>query len=726
MDKLHWTPEDHTRAATEGILQATNNNGVRLENATKSIENIGSDINSRLDENTAVLESIDAKEYPTQMEVSMKGISVVTLKGDPGKDPTKEELLDLINPLIPEPIPGHTPTDDELTELIQSLIPEPIKGDSPSNSELIFLIQPLIPSLPKVKDGKTPTKEELLKIIKPLIPKIRQPVDGSPDTPDEVVEKVNQSEKTIKSDKVDGLPGVIKYVENVSKYPTGKGGGSQRIGIKNQGVKVSDHITDLNFSTGLTATYGNNGQVNIVATGGTGVGHTIEDEGTPLTQRTNLNFAGAGVTVTDDAGNDATVVTITSGGGSGDVVGPTSAIGDTVALFDGITGKLIKDSELTLSGTNTGDQDLSGLVPYLSPLAQQYFDNYNLELNGGGSIVFNRDTPSDRIDINPLTGGILAVYGPGSSAAKLDLTGMTSDRDIVFQDASGTVALVGDVTQYTDEMAQDAVGTILTDSAEIDFTYNDGVPSITASIVSSSIDETKLDTSVNASLALADSAAQNTFRTIAVSGQSDVVADSATDTLTLVAGTNITLTTNAGTDTVTIDASGGSGSTNAYAEIPSGTINSSNTAFTLANNPADTDGVMVFLDGVVQYNGTDYTVSGTTITFSSAPATGSTIFAYYNTFTAGGSSTNSTTQTVDFGVSFTDKAELVVTGQAWVETGSEIVAHVKTGTGVDPDEMYLLDLKTVISNLVSGVGFTLTVYSEPEARGTYDVMCVGV
>ena len=45
---------------------------------------------------------------------------------------------------------------------------------------------------------------------------------------------------------------------------------------------------------------------------------------------------------------------------------------------------------------------------------------------------------------------------------------------------------------------------------------------------------------------------QNAFSTIAVSGQSDVVADSATDTFTLVAGSNVTLTTNAGTDTVTI------------------------------------------------------------------------------------------------------------------------------------------------------------------------------
>jgi hypothetical protein len=51
----------------------------------------------------------------------------------------------------------------------------------------------------------------------------------------------------------------------------------------------------------------------------------------------------------------------------------------------------------------------------------------------------------------------------------------------------------------------------------------------------------------------------NAFKTIAVSGQSDVVADSASDTLTLAAGSNMTLTTSAGSDTVTFASSGGGG-----------------------------------------------------------------------------------------------------------------------------------------------------------------------
>ena len=47
------------------------------------------------------------------------------------------------------------------------------------------------------------------------------------------------------------------------------------------------------------------------------------------------------------------------------------------------------------------------------------------------------------------------------------------------------------------------------------------------------------------------------FKNILVSGQSNIVADSATDSLTFSAGSNITLTTNASTDTITIAASGG-------------------------------------------------------------------------------------------------------------------------------------------------------------------------
>jgi hypothetical protein len=66
---------------------------------------------------------------------------------------------------------------------------------------------------------------------------------------------------------------------------------------------------------------------------------------------------------------------------------------------------------------------------------------------------------------------------------------------------------------------------------------------------------------------VAGGSSSNSFATIAVAGQSSVAADSATDTLTLVAGSNITITTDADTDTVTIAATGGEVASDSFATI---------------------------------------------------------------------------------------------------------------------------------------------------------------
>lgn len=58
-------------------------------------------------------------------------------------------------------------------------------------------------------------------------------------------------------------------------------------------------------------------------------------------------------------------------------------------------------------------------------------------------------------------------------------------------------------------------------------------------------------------------------------------------------------------------------------EIPSGSINGSNTAFTLANSPV-VGSEHVYLNGILQESGAgnDYTISGTSITMATAPLTG--------------------------------------------------------------------------------------------------------
>lgn len=84
--------------------------------------------------------------------------------------------------------------------------------------------------------------------------------------------------------------------------------------IEDEGVGLTQQ-PNLNFvGAGVTVT--DSAPDTIVTIPG-GAGHVIQDEGVSLAARTNLNFVGAGVTVTDDAGNDQTDVTISGGGGGG-------------------------------------------------------------------------------------------------------------------------------------------------------------------------------------------------------------------------------------------------------------------------------------------------------------------------------------------------------------------------------------------------------------------------
>ena len=85
---------------------------------------------------------------------------------------------------------------------------------------------------------------------------------------------------------------------------------------------------------------------------------------------------------------------------------------------------------------------------------------------------------------------------------------------------------------------------------------------------------------------------QNVFSTIAVSGQNNVVADSTTDTLTLVAGSNMTITTNDGSDTITFASTGGSTLTTEQVQDIVGAMFSSNTETNITATYQDSDGTI--------------------------------------------------------------------------------------------------------------------------------------
>lgn len=67
-------------------------------------------------------------------------------------------------------------------------------------------------------------------------------------------------------------------------------------------------------------------------------------------------------------------------------------------------------------------------------------------------------------------------------------------------------------------------------------------------------------------------------------------------------------------------------------EVPSGSVNGTNVTFTISNAPAVAGTEQVFLNGLLQFSGAgdDYTISGGTITFNTAPDAGWKLVVYYS------------------------------------------------------------------------------------------------
>ena len=210
------------------------------------------------------------------------------------------------------------------------------------------------------------------------------------------------------------------------------------------------------------------------------------------------------VTVTADGGIIVDVSTPVSG--TGDVTSSSLSLDNQIVRFDGTSGKVIQNSGITiadgasgtLSGTNSGDQNLFGTIA-VSGQSDIVADSTNdtLTFVAGSNITITTDPSTDAITI--------AASGSGSGTVT-------------------SVAISG------------------TDGIQVD----SGSPITTSGTIQLGVDAPTMKTTLN--LAGTNTGDQNVFSTFAVSGQSNVVADSTADTLTLVAGSNITITTDAATD----------------------------------------------------------------------------------------------------------------------------------------------------------------------------------
>ena len=254
--------------------------------------------------------------------------------------------------------------------------------------------------------------------------------------------------------------------------------------------------------------------------------------------------------VAGDSGSAQSVTdgnTLTVAGGTG--IASVASATDTITLN-------IDSTVATLTGTQTLTSK-SLTAPILTGSS-----------SSAGSILFREDTDN------------------GTNAVTLIGPAATADVTVTLPAATGTIALTSDITvsasstnTFTNKTFDaDATGNNLTNvedaniktganiaQAKLNLAITTAeVAAATLVVASEGIGSNNNDTTIPTSAAVkayADSVGGgNSFTTIAVSGQNNVVADSGSDTLTLAAGSNVTLTTNDSTDTVTIAASGGGAS----------------------------------------------------------------------------------------------------------------------------------------------------------------------
>jgi hypothetical protein len=245
--------------------------------------------------------------------------------------------------------------------------------------------------------------------------------------------------------------------------------------------------------------------------------------------------AGSNVTITTNASTDTITISSTGGGGGGgsntfstisvsgqpDIIADSTS--DTLTFVAGANVTLTTNATtdaITIASTTTPQNTFSTVA--VSGQSDIVADSASDTLNivAGSNISITTNASTDTITISATGGG---GGGGGDLLASNNLSELTN-----FATARSNLGV--------------AIGTNVQ-------AFSSVLQATTASFTTA--DETKLD-----GIATGAEVNQNTFSTISVSGQSDIVAEAKTDTLTIVAGSNIALTTNATTDTLTIATTG--------------------------------------------------------------------------------------------------------------------------------------------------------------------------
>lgn len=118
------------------------------------------------------------------------------------------------------------------------------------------------------------------------------------------------------------------------------------------------------------------------------------------------------------------------GAASGDVVGPASATDTAIALFDGLTGKVLKNSTITVDGS--GNVGGLGLVGFTTLGVMSHVENVGF------------------------------TYSNGFFAQTHDISALGDPRTITWPDAAGTVTLGGNTFTGTGSVVRATAPTLTT------------------------------------------------------------------------------------------------------------------------------------------------------------------------------------------------------------------------------------------------------------------------
>lgn len=254
----------------------------------------------------------------------------------------------------------------------------------------------------------------------------------------------------------------------------------------------------------------------------------------------------------------------------------------------------------TLASAQTlTNKTISGATNTLTNIANAALTNSSITINGqsvslGGTINVSSgsstlDGLTDVVITSPSNGQVLK-YDGSNWVNNVDATGGGGSNTF------SSIAVAGQPTVTADS---------LTDTLTLVAGTN---TSITTDATTDSI-------TINNTLSL-----QNAFSIIAVAGQSNVEADTTSDTLTLAAGTGISITTTAGTDTVTITStvSAGASTFNSLSDVGIASLTLDKIylpAITMLSVTANGSSSYSF-DQYSSTNPTIYAINGTTIAFN--------------------------------------------------------------------------------------------------------------